>query len=82
MLQTGAVAAVFPIIISLFAPGVGGGTLGFLNSSRFAGNFIAPLMATSVLAYSNFFTLYLIITVLTLVSLWGFLASRRAYKSA
>lgn len=81
MLQTGAIAAVFPIIISIFAPGAGGGTLGFLNSSRFAGNAIAPLMATSVLAYSNFFTLYSIITAVTLGSLWAFVVSTRTDKS-
>ncbi len=81
MLQTGAIAAVFPFIVSLFAPRGGGGTLGFLNSSRFAGNFIAPLMATSVLAYSNFFTLYLIITGLTIISVWAFLVSTKAFKS-
>jgi DHA1 family multidrug resistance protein-like MFS transporter len=73
MLQTGVVAAVFPMILSVFAAGVGGGTLGFLNSSRFAGNALGPLMATSVLAYSNLLTLYLMISGLTLVPLAGFL---------
>jgi len=77
MLQTGAIASVFPFIVSLFAPRGGGGTLGFLNSSRFAGNFIAPLMATSISAYSNFSTLYLIIAGLTLFALWAFLASTK-----
>ena len=73
MLQTGVVAAVFPMILSVFATGVGGGTLGFLNSSRFAGNAIGPLMATSVVAHSNLLTLYLIISGLTLIPLTGFL---------
>jgi DHA1 family multidrug resistance protein-like MFS transporter len=73
MLQTGVIAAVFPIILSVFAVGAGGGTLGFLNSARFAGNAIGPLMATSVLAYSNLLTLYLIISGLTLIPLAGFL---------
>jgi len=73
MLQTGVVAAVFPLILSVFAAGVGGGTLGFLNSSRFAGNAIGPLMATSVVAHSNLLTLYLIISGLTLIPLTGFL---------
>jgi MFS transporter, DHA1 family, multidrug resistance protein len=73
MLQTGVIAAIFPMILSVFATGVGGGTLGFLNSARFAGNAIGPLMATSVLAHSDLLTLYLIISALTLVPLPGFL---------
>ncbi len=77
MLQTGVVAAVFPMILSVFAAQVGGGTLGFLNSARFAGNAIGPLMATSVLAYSNLLTLYVTIIVLTLVPLTGFLAGTK-----
>jgi DHA1 family multidrug resistance protein-like MFS transporter len=81
MIQTGAIAAVFPVIISIFAPGAGGGRLGFLNSSRFAGNAIAPLMATSVLAYSNFFVLSVMIAGITLASLWAFAASTRTFKS-
>ena len=77
MLQTGVVAAVFPMILSVFATGVGGGTLGFLNSARFAGNAIGPLMATSVVAYSNLLTLYLIISGLTLIPLTGFLRTTK-----
>jgi DHA1 family multidrug resistance protein-like MFS transporter len=81
MLQTGVIAAVFPMILSIFATGVGGGTLGFLNSSRFAGNAIGPLMATSVLAYSNLPTLYLMISGLTLVPLAGFLWTTKMGQS-
>ena len=77
MLQTGAIAAVFPMIFSVFATGVGGGTLGFLNSARFAGNAVGPLMATSVLAHSNLLTLYLIISGLTLIPLSGFLRATK-----
>jgi MFS family permease len=77
MLQTGVIAAVFPMILSVFATGVGGGTLGFLNSARFAGNAVGPLMATSVLAHSNLLTLYLIISGLTLISLSGFLRATK-----
>jgi DHA1 family multidrug resistance protein-like MFS transporter len=81
MLQTGVIAAVFPMILSIFATGVGGGTLGFLNSSRFAGNAMGPLMATSVLAYSNLLTLYLMISGLTLVPLAGFLLTTKIGQS-
>jgi DHA1 family multidrug resistance protein-like MFS transporter len=82
MLQTGVVAAVFPMILSVFATGVGGGTLGFLNSSRFAGNAIGPLLATSVLAYSNLLTLYLLISGLTLIPLAGFLRATKTGPAA
>ncbi len=81
MLQTGVIAATFPIILSSFATGVGGGTLGFLNSSRFAGNALGPLLATSVLAHSNLLTLYLLISGLTLVPLWGFLRTTKISSS-
>ena len=77
MLQTGVVAAVFPMILSVFAIGVGGGTLGFLNSARFAGNAIGPLLATSVLAHSNLLSLYLIISGLILIPLTGFLRTTK-----
>jgi DHA1 family multidrug resistance protein-like MFS transporter len=73
MLQTGVIGAVFPMIFSVFAGGVGGGAIGFLNSSRFAGNAVGPLMATSVVAYSNLLSLYLIISGLTLIPVIGFL---------
>jgi DHA1 family multidrug resistance protein-like MFS transporter len=81
MLQTGVIAAIFPMILSVFATGVGGGTLGFLNSARFAGNAIGPLMATSVVAHSNLLTLYLIISALTLVPLPGFLRTIKTRPS-
>ena len=82
ILQTGVIAAVFPMVLSVFATGVGGGTLGFLNSSRFAGNAIGPLMATSIVAYSNLLTLYLIISVLTLIPLIGFMRATKMGSSA
>ncbi len=73
MLQTAFIAAVFPLTLSLFAGQVGGKTIGLLNSARFIGNATGPIMATSVLAYANLFTLYGIIVVLTLGSFWAFL---------
>jgi MFS family permease len=81
MLQMGVIAAVFPMILAVFASGVGGGTLGFLNSARFAGNAIGPFMATFVVAYSNLLTLYLIITGLTLVALTAFLQATKVGPS-
>jgi hypothetical protein len=77
MIQTGFIAAVFPLTISIFARDVGGGMIGFLNSARFFGNALGPLMATSLLAYSNLLTLYIAIAAFTLVTLWAFLASKQ-----
>jgi MFS family permease len=77
MIQMGFIAAVFPLTISIFARDAAGRTIGFLNSSRFAGSAVGPLMATFVLAYSNSLTLYILIAGLTLGSLWAFLTSNK-----
>lgn len=77
MLQTAMIAAVFPLVISTFAGDARGSTLGFLNSSRFVGNSLGPLLATSILAHADLLTLYLTISGLTLAVLWAFLSGRR-----
>ena len=70
------IAAVIPLIISTFANDGGGGTtLGFLNSGRFVGNALGPMMATTILAQFGLLTLYLSIAGLTIVILMGFLSS-------
>ena len=73
MLQAGAIAAVIPMTMANFASELGGTGIGFLNSARFAGNGFGPLLATSVVAGSNLFTLYLIIAVSTIGSVLAFL---------
>jgi len=65
MLQSGVIAAVLPLVMATFVSGLGGAGIGFLNSARFAGNGVGPLMATFVLAGSNLLTLYLLISALT-----------------
>jgi MFS family permease len=78
MLQTGMIAAVIPLVISTFAgEGRGGATLGFLNSGRFVGNALGPMMATTILAHFGLLPLYLTIAGLTLAMLWPFLVARR-----
>jgi len=62
-------------MFSIFARDVSGRMIGFLNSARFVGAAVGPLMATSVLAYSNLFILYLLIAGLTFGFLWAFMAS-------
>jgi DHA1 family multidrug resistance protein-like MFS transporter len=77
MAQTGLVAAAIPLIISMFLSDPRGSTVGFLNSARFAGNALGPMIATSVLAFSNLATLYLFISGISLVALLSF---RRTFK--
>jgi DHA1 family multidrug resistance protein-like MFS transporter len=72
MLQTGAIAAVIPLVMAKFGTGLGGTGIGFLNSARFAGNGVGPLLATFVLAGSNLLTLYLIIAAATVGSVLAF----------
>jgi len=72
MLQTGVIAAVIPLVMANFALQLGGTGIGFLNAARFAGNGVGPLMATFVLAGSNLLTLYLLISVLTTLSVLAF----------
>ncbi len=76
MMQTAFIAAVFPLVLSSFAGEASGGMLGFLNSARFIGNALGPLMATSVMAYSNFFVLSIVIAALSVLSLGAFLRAR------
>jgi MFS transporter, DHA1 family, staphyloferrin B biosynthesis exporter len=68
MLQTGVVAAVLPLVMASFGSKLGGMGIGFLNSARFAGQGVGPLLATFVLAGSNLLSLYLIIAAATVVS--------------
>jgi MFS family permease len=59
MLQTAMIAAVMPLVFSSFASDLDGRVIGFLNSSRFAGNALGPMIGTSVLAFSSLNWLYL-----------------------
>jgi len=77
MLQTGAVAAVIPLVMANFGSKMGGTGIGFLNSARFAGMGVAPLMATFVVAGSNLLTLYLVIAAATAGSVLAFWTATR-----
>ena len=72
MAQTSVLAATLPLVISIFAYEPKGGTIGFLNSARFAGNAVGPIMATSILAVSNLTTVHLSIAGITLLAYVGF----------
>jgi len=80
MIQTGLVAATIPLVISIFAAEKKGGVIGFLNSARFAGNALGPVIATSVLALSNLTVLYLFLGSLTILILFGFTFSFRHFE--
>lgn len=72
MAQTGLIAAVIPLALALFAGKASGFTLGFLYSSRFVGNAIGPIMATSLVAFSGVPALYVSIGILSLATLFIF----------
>jgi DHA1 family multidrug resistance protein-like MFS transporter len=59
MAQTCLAAGIFPLILSGVAARSRGGTIGFINTSRFAGNAAGPIIATFILANSNLLSLYL-----------------------
>lgn len=69
MLQTAMIAAVMPLVFSSFASDLSGPVIGFLNSSRFAGNALGPMIATSVLAFSSLNWLYVSIGSMGLLAL-------------
>jgi len=65
MIQTGLIAGTIPIGDLNFCGTAEGKRHRILNSGRFAGHALGPIMATSVLAISNLPSLYLLISGLT-----------------
>jgi len=72
MLQTAMIAAILPLVISLFASDLNGKIIGFLNSGRFTGNALGPMIGTSVLAFSSLGWLCFFISTLGLLMLLSF----------
>jgi len=72
MLQTAMIAAILPLVISFFASDLSGKVIGFLNSGRFAGNALGPMIGTSVLAFSSLSWLCIFISSLSLLTLLSF----------
>jgi MFS family permease len=72
MAQTAMIAAIIPLTISIFASDLSGKTIGFLNSGRFAGNAMGPVIGTSVYAFSGLNWLCIFISVLSLCVLLSF----------
>ena len=77
MLEAGMMAAVVPLTISIFAAEPKGGTIGFINASRFVGMALGPILATSLVAFANLPTFYLSISAITLLAYLGFRAFLR-----
>jgi MFS family permease len=75
MLQTALIAAVIPLVFSTMASNLSGREIGFLNSSRFAGSALGPMIATSVLAYSSLNWLYFTIGSMSMVAIAGYALS-------
>ena len=74
MLETGMVAAIIPLTISIFAAEPKGSIIGFINAARFVGMALGPMLATSLLAFANLPALYLSISGITLAAYLGFRA--------
>jgi DHA1 family multidrug resistance protein-like MFS transporter len=61
MVQTGCAAGIFPLILAQIATWSGGKAIGFINTARFAGNALGPVVATFILAHADLLTLYLVL---------------------
>ena len=72
MLQTAMIAAIMPLVFSIFVSDLDGRMIGFLNSSRFAGNALGPMIGTSVLAVSSLNWLYFTIGSMSMIAVAGF----------
>jgi MFS family permease len=72
MLLSGTAAAIMPLTMSLIATGQKGSVIGFLNSARFVGNAVGPMLATSVLAFYSLPVLYVLICLITACAFFGF----------
>ena len=78
MAQTAAVSALPPLVMARVAERGTGGTLGVVNSSRFAGNFLGPILGTFILAQGSLASLYLTLAALTAAALLSYRLSARA----
>jgi hypothetical protein len=69
------IAAVMPLVFSTLAADLNGREIGFLNSSRFAGNALGPMIGTSILAYSGLNWLYFAIGSMSIIAIAGYALS-------
>ena len=82
MIQTALAAGIFPLILAQIAGRGHGATIGFINTARFAGNAAGPVIATFVLAHSNFLSLYVVLGLgLATVAVGHHLGARRLARN-
>jgi DHA1 family multidrug resistance protein-like MFS transporter len=72
MLQTALIASILPLVFSMFSSDLDGRVIGFLNSGRFGGNALGPMIATSVFAFSSLGWLFLTVSGMSLFALLSF----------
>ena len=72
MAQTAAVSALPPLVMARVAERGSGGTLALVNSARFAGNFLGPILGTFILAHGSLPGLYLTLAALSAGALLGY----------
>ena len=77
MAQTASVSALPTLVMARVAERGTGGTLGVVNSSRFAGNALGPILGTFLLAYGTLPGLYGTIAAFTGAALLGYRLSVR-----
>jgi DHA1 family multidrug resistance protein-like MFS transporter len=78
MAQMACVSALPPLVIANVAERGRGGTLGVVNTSRFAGNALGPIIGTFVLAHGGLLPLYVAIAAFTAIALLAHRAAARA----
>lgn len=78
VLQAFLAGLVMPLLMADVAATGRGGAVGVLNSARFAGNALGPIVATTLLARADLTTLYLTISAVALASLAVFAVARAA----
>lgn len=61
MVQCALAAGIFPLVLVQVASRGHGGTIGFINAARFAGNAAGPVAATFILANSDLLSVYLVL---------------------
>lgn len=75
VLQVGLIAAVIPVVLSQVAEAEKGHVIGFMNTSRFAGNAVGPMLATLFLAHGHPLALYLLLSGVTVATIILFFLS-------
>jgi len=68
-LQVLCIAPVFPIVVARIAHSAGGAAIGIVNSARIGAAFLGPVVATTLLAWSSRWILYLVLALIGLACL-------------